>query len=330
MKTLHQHLQHPSVKLLSFKPVQGFASPHIQTILPVILTKGGTEPPSAPFFVQLSDGDSLYCKMSTPACWTPLHKTVLLLHGLGGSDSSAYMIRLARKMYLAGHRVVRVNLRGSGQGVHYARRPYNGGTSADILDVVQTMKKQTPHSPLILIGYSLGGNILLKLLGELGEKGTELVEKGIAVCPPIDLARTMELLCQGTNQIYHRYYVKGLRLLGAPWLKNQTIHSIVEFDTHVTAPQWGFRDAHDYYAQCSGILFLSKIRTKCELILSMDDPFVDYRPVMDLAVNTDVNIWLSRYGGHMGFWGWAGLEHGWNWLDGLLFKLVSKGLLNNN
>jgi len=314
---------HPAIQILPFRPLRGLSSPHLQTILPILFAKSGQEAPSAPFVIQLSDGDALYTRFSTPPYWKPNQKTIVLLHGLGGSDSSAYMIRFSRKLYLEGYRTVRINLRGSGKGVNYANRPYNGGTSRDILESLQTIKMQTPESPLILIGYSLGGNITLKLLGEMGDMASNLIEAAVAVCPPLDLMRTVELLSTQSNRRYHNYYVKGLRKMCSRWIKNRTLSSIFDFDNLITAPLWGYQSAEDYYLKCSSLSFIPRIQVPCHIIYSADDPFVDYRPALNLTLSGKVKIWISRYGGHMGFFGWAGKEHGCHWLDAILLKFIT-------
>lgn len=311
-----------AIKTLPFHPAVGLSSPHLQTILPTLLGKGGIEPPSSYFFIALEDGDILCCKMSTPPNWKPHQRTIVLLPGLGGTDTSNYMIRMSRKFYRMGYRSLRLNLRGSGQGIHFAQRPYHGGVSPDILQAIQTLKQQTPQSPIVLIGFSLGGNIALKLLGELGEQSSPLIETVIAICAPIDLKQTMNLLSEGFNRLYHRYYVKGLQRIGSRWIGKHTIRSLLEFDNLVTAHYWGYRDAFDYYHQCSSKFFLPHIRSSCHLIFAADDPFVDYRSALQNPLSSVVKIWLSQHGGHMGFWGWAGKRHGYNWLDALLIKLV--------
>ncbi len=321
LKDLSIKLQ-PNIEYLSFQPARGLRSPHLQTTIPIFFSKGGDEPPSIPYFVNLEDGDRLYCKMSTPHGWEPDQKTVVLVHGLGGTFSSVYMIRMSRKLYNKGMRVLRVNLRGNSEGIEFATRPYHGGTSQDILEVLHQIKNSTPKSPVTLIGYSLGGNISLKLLGELGDQAKDWIEKVIAICPPIDLKRTQDLLLYPSNHMYHRYYVKWLRILGRRWLGKQKIHSIFDFDTHVTAPYWGFKDPYDYYQQCSSKYYLSSIKQKTYLILAKDDPFVDYQSVLTSSCSSALKICLSKYGGHMGFWGWSGKEHRYQWLDAYLLSLV--------
>lgn len=311
------------IEHLPFRPLPGFSSPHLQTVLPTFFSQAGEAPPSAPFLVSLEDGDTLYCRISSPLSWKPQDKTVILVHGLGGdADTSNYMVRMSRKLYRSGYRSIRMNLRYAGEGNQYAKRPYHGGTSHDLLALVRALKDQSPQSPITIIGYSLGGNITLKMVGELKEKAHSLIEMVIAVCAPIDLQHTMELLKHPTNQLYHRYYVKALRKVGQPWIGKQSVKSILDFDNVVTAPQWGFKDAFDYYRQCSSQYFLSGIQQTCHLIFAEDDPFIDYRPALKQLHSPNMKLWLSPHGGHMGFWGWAGKEHRHYWLDRFLLKII--------
>lgn len=317
-KILHPHIEH-----LPFRPIRGLGSPHVQTVFSLLLSIAGAEPPSASFHVSLDDGDILHCMLSTPPAWTPFQKTILLIHGLGGSHSSGYMVRLSRKFYEKGFRVLRINLRGTGPGAALVQRPYHGGASDDVLQVVQALKKESPDSPIVLIGFSLGGNIALKLAGELEEKGQDLLDQIISVCAPIDLAYATNTLLSSSNLLYNQYYVKGLRRLGERWIGKEPIRSIVDFDHAVTAPQWGFKDAFDYYKQCSSCFLLPKISVPCNLIFSADDPFIDYRTALKHPLLPTTKVSLSQYGGHMGFLGWSGHEHRYFWLDHHLLSLVS-------
>lgn len=322
MKNLSFQFGKSMVESLPFHPPKGLTSPHIQTILPFIFDQVGQVPPSNTLVFQMHDGDSLSCKMSTPPDWKPHQKTIVFIHGLGGSDASSYMIQMSRKCYRKGDRVMRVNLRGAGEGMHMAKRPYHGGVSTDVLQVIRTLNEQAPHSPIILVGYSLGGNVILKLLGELGDNAKNLVEKAIAICPPVDLSHTVELLSKSSNQLYQHYYVKKLKRFGSRWIGNHSIKSILDFDNVVTAQQWGYRDAADYYRQCSSKFFIPEIRHETHLVFAADDPFVDCSSVLQNGSLPHVKMWISPHGGHMGFWGWAGREHGYRWLDALLLKLI--------
>lgn len=308
-----------TTKTVPFRPIPGFSSPHVQTIM-ASLSWPGNPPHSEPFRVSLDDGDALCCEVSTPAAWHPAQKTMIMIHGLGGSHASGYMIRLSRKLCAAGYRIVRLNLRGCGSGLGLSRRPYHGGASHDVLSVIRALKVETPLSPCVLIGFSLGGNIALKLAGELGS--SNLVHETIAICPPIDLAETADLLEHASNRFYQHYYLNKMRESGRQWFEKRSIRSIREFDDTVTAPQWDFRNAADYYNQCSSRFFLSRIKHPCHILFAQDDPFISYRTALETPLSELVKIWLSPKGGHMGFLGWAGRQHGCFWLDQLLLSWI--------
>jgi predicted alpha/beta-fold hydrolase len=312
-----------SFEHLPFQPFLGLSSPHIQTVL-ASFCRGKASPPSIALLISLEDGDQLCCEVSTPPSWQSDQKTVIMIHGLGGSHNSSYMIRISFKLYQAGYRVVRVNLRGCGSGRGLARLPYHGGISGDIIKIIHTLKQETPSSSFIVIGFSLGGNIALKLAGELAEAGNSLLQHTIAVCPPVDLAQTVKALSLPANRFYHRYYLNKLRQQRPNWFEACKIVSLYDFDNRITAPHWGFQNAWDYYEQCSSLLFLPRIQHSCHLLFAADDPFIDYRPALELSLLPSVKIWLCQYGGHMGFLSWTGSKHRYFWLDHLLLKWINE------
>lgn len=311
------------IDYLSFSPLPGFSSPHVQTILGTFI-RSGKAPPSTQLHVSLDDGDVLCCELSTPPSWTNTQKTIMMIHGLGGSHNSSYMIRLSRKFYQIGYRVLRINLRGCGSGKHLARLPYHGGVSHDVRRVIQEIKKQTPLSPLILIGFSLGGNIALKLAGESKPHQESMADHTIAVCPPIDLTRTLQMISHSSNRLYHHYYLKQLRPVAKQWTPDKLMTSMYEFDNHVTAQAWGFKDANDYYQQASSCFHLPDMQSSCQILFAMDDPFIDYKSVLERPLSPSIKVSLSKYGGHMGFVGWSGHKHSYFWLDHILHKWIAQ------
>jgi hypothetical protein len=315
------------VKKLNFKPLPGFSSKHLQTILPNYLAKGNA-PLSKNYPVILNDNDCLSCEISTPLNWVPHHKTVVLVHGIGGSHSSCYMVRITRKLHDKGIRVVRVNLRGVGSGIGLSKLPYHGGTSFDVLEVLRSLKTSMPLSDVILIGFSLGGNVILKLAGELGVNAKKYVKTFISISAPIDLAHSISMIEKPENHIYHQYFVKNVNKQGKSWL-NQKIKSLSEYDNNVTAPIWGFKNANDYYENCSSLAFLSKITEPTHLVFSLDDPFVCTRNLKNVTLPENVNIWVSKYGGHMGFLGNTPNTKHIFWMDQLLLNWIDDDFVTN-
>jgi hypothetical protein len=308
---------------LPFTPVRGLFSPHAQTALSCICPPG-TPPLSIPKIIFLNDGDALTCEISTPSQWKPTDKTILLVHGLGGSHESSYMVRLSRKCWEKGYRAIRLNMRACGNSSAYATRPYHGGVSQDLHEALLQFKKEAPESPIYLIGFSLGGNIALKLGGELGDEANDLLAMTIAICPPVDLGQTSAILSRPNHQFYNKYYIRHLAEQTAPWTGHLTFSTIYEYDQLVTAPNWNFKSPNDYYKKCSSRYFLPMIKHPCRIIFTADDPFIDYRCCIDEEIPGDVSFWISDHGGHMGFFGWSDATHKYYWLDYWLFNWLDE------
>lgn len=304
---------------LAFNPTPGLASPHAQMFL-ANFGPTGTEPPATKLLVELPDGDKLSCEVSTPPNWQPDFPTLVMVHGAGGSHLSPYMIRVGRRFFHANYRVVRINMRGAGSGVELCNLPYNFGTSQDIWEVVKKLKKDTPHSSIRLLGFSMGGSLIIKMCGELGEKAQEYVEGITAVCPVLDLVQTVKNISLKSNWLYHRYFLKKFLSQGRKWTGNRMLKSIQEFDEHVTAPLWGYKNAVDYYEQCSSCKFISNVKVSCDVLLAADDPFIDPLVLKQFKLSPYTKVWVTKHGGHMGFIGSDQSIQGPFWMDKLLLK----------
>lgn len=315
--------QKERIEHLTVNPPIGLSSPHIQTVLGYIAPYG-IPPPSTQSVIKLEDGDRISCEVSIPSGWKAADKTIILLHGLGGSHNSPYMIRLSRKFYQKGSKVIRVNMRGCGSGEGLTAKPYHGGLTADVLTVLKTLQLANPISPMILIGFSLGGNIALKLAGELGIIDNKLLALTIAVCPPMDLAHSSALLARASNRAYNKYYMNHLKKQAEPWLKGRMFLNLYEFDCLVTAPLWGFQGAFDYYQQCSSRFLIHHIKSPCRILFSADDPFIDYKVGMEFPLPPSVTLSLANCGGHLGFIGWAEIERDYFWMDQQLIQWVQE------
>jgi predicted alpha/beta-fold hydrolase len=229
--------------------------------------------------------------------WQPdrtQHPTLVLWHGLEGSTASAYMLSTAAKSFQRGFNVVRVNIRNCGGTEHLTPTLYHGGLTHDLRAVLDELINQDRLPRIVIAGLSLGGNLTLKLTGELGDKVPEQLRGVVAISPSVDLQASSDLLKQPRNFVYHRnflYYLKRRIMLKQrlyPELYDSSalrrISSLVQFDDHYIAPAFGFADARDYYAKASALPFLSRIRVPTLIIHAQDDPFIPFTP-LEKALN---------------------------------------------
>ena len=315
----------------SFNPFPLLHGPHLQTIAAAKLRLWRREPPGEVRVVALPDGDRIALVVSTPPQWRPDSPTVLLLHGLCGCHQSSYMMRLALKLWRRGIRAIRMNMRGCGAGVGLARQPYHSGRSPDVLAVLEALQGQSPQSLVTLLGFSLGGNVMLKFAGELGRRAEALCTQIIAVCPPADLAACSRLLSQPSNRLYERYFMR--RLLAAVAERHRLYPdlapvnlperlSLYRFDNLYTAPQCGFADADDYYARSSAASLVPQITLPCRILFAADDPVIDAAVFDCAALPPNVEVVRTSQGGHMGFLGRPGRPGGYRWMDACLLDWI--------
>ncbi len=324
-----------------FHPLPGLKSAYWQTILGSKL-KFHREPKSKTHYVRLPDQDQLAIEVSHPKDWQTNEPTVMMIHGLGGCHRAGYMVRLAHKLLKAGYRVVRINLRGCGSGFGHAKKLYHGGLSDDILAVLQHHQTLCPASSVTLVGFSLGGNMALKLAGELGDKGSDYLQQVIAVCPPIDLSHCSEMIGQPKNHTFRRYFMKKLKntvrrrhllfpdLPPPPKIRRFNMH-LHQFDDTYTAPHAGFKNAEDYYQQASAINVIDQIRVPCRMLFALDDPFIDSSILHQKKLPAHMELHLTEHGGHMGFLGSPRKPGGFRWMDHVLLNWIKHPptLINN-
>lgn len=318
----------------NFIPFPGLANPHLQTVLGAMAGwYGNSEPLSRVGQINLPDGDKLSIVTSTPAGWKGHHPTVIMMHGLCGSSLSPYMLRMTRKLMAAGYQVVRVNLRGCGHGQGLASKTYHGGISDDFFQVVRRNKETHPDSPVTMIGFSLSGNILLKLAGEMGPAFAAYAEKVIAVCPSIDLKDSAFRLQNKENLLYKKTFLDSI-IQSVEKRKNpynyrpkkplKSCTSMIDFDNLFTAPLWGFEDAFDYYEKCSSIKLIPSITVPCHILFADDDPIVNPNPVKEVVLPKNIDLVITAHGGHMGFLGHP-KSGDFHWMDAVLFHWVTLG-----
>ena len=309
-----------------FKPFPLFASCHTQTIIATFFKQSG-DLPSLNRFFYLPDGEKIIASISTPKNWKETDRTAIMVHGLCGSSESSYMVRIGKKLFDEGLRVIRVNQRGCGGGTGHGSKLYHSGASEDIWEVITEVKKDTPNSPITLMGFSLGGNVILKTVGERGEEAKALIDKVISINPPVDMQSSIELLSQ--NSFYERYFMSALReqvehlheaFDHLPPIRIPSDMTFLEFNELYIAPLSGHDEVRDYYHACSSGRLIHNIAVECHILFSLDDPVVDCSVVDFKEVPKNVNILITENGGHLGYLGTPGQKGGFHWLDSIVLK----------
>jgi predicted alpha/beta-fold hydrolase len=296
-----------------FTPAVLLRNPHFMTLLPGFWPRRALLagiPVESRFFTTEPHTQLLgFCH------WQPnrsASQTVVLVHGLEGCSESHYMHGIASKAYRSGMNVIRMNQRTCGGTEHLTPTLYNSGLSQDYRAVVSELARMDGLDQIWLVGYSMGGNLVLKAAGELGSSETALAGV-IAVCPNIDPTQCVRALEQPRNWLYHHHFLTQLKtrmrrkatLFPGRW--NLTglgrIRIISEFDDRYTAPDGGYASGADYYNRAGARHVLEKITVPTIIITAQDDPFIPYSMFSHTAIQQNPHIRLAapRYGGHCGF-----------------------------
>ncbi|MCU7996393.1 hydrolase [Shewanella glacialipiscicola] len=294
----------------TFMPPWWAKSPHIQTILPVF-TKVA-KPKLQRQRVELPDGDFVDLDwQDMPQAGKPI---VIIIHGLEGSAQSHYARRIlqaCKAQQLAA--VVHHHRSCSGEANRLARS-YHSGDTDDLQFSLSTLKSAYPQSPLLAVGYSLGGNVLTKYQGEYQDDS--LLARAVVVSAPLQLSACAKRLENGFSKIYQSHLIKQLRqkishklsdpdlAISMPLsrLEVERLNTFYEFDDKVTAPLHGFDGVDDYYARASGLPFVSRITKPTLIIHAKDDPFMTDEVIPHSSqLSGYVEYELHAYGGHVGF-----------------------------
>lgn len=309
----------------TFRPHPLVPGGHLQTILGCYFFRQPVPYTAAKHVVTLADGDQLVVHDDRPQKWQPGDPVALLVHGLGGSHLSGYMQRGASKLNAHGVRVFRMDLRGCGAGLGLARQLCHAGRSADVGAILHEIRQRCLHSPTVVIGFSMGANMVLKLAGEWGENSPENVLGVMAVSPPVDLHSCCDQIQKTARGFYDRSFLRGLRQYIALRQRSTPnvdtprfpagLRGIKDFDSHVTAPLSGFRDADDYYDQASSGPYLTKIRVPTLIVTAVDDPIVPVTTVQKASISDAVKLIVADGGGHLGYVAAKSKDPDCRWLD---------------
>jgi len=248
---------------------------------------------------------------------------VVIVHGLEGSCDSNYARGIADKAWARGFHSVRMNQRNCGGTELLTPTLYNSGLSGDYLAVL-TQLMEEGFEKILFVGYSMGGNLVTKMVGELGESAPKELRGVAVVCPALDLSRCADALEERQNYLYQWHFVRGLmeryrrkcELFPGRYLPNGfgPVRTVREFDDVITAPCFGFRDAEEYYESAGAKKVIDKVRVPLLMITAQDDPFVPYVSFLAAGVekNPMVRFVSPGHGGHCGFVSrFAGDERFW-------------------
>ncbi len=312
--------------MIPYRPHPLLRSGHLQTLMVGVLTGRRYPYHARPRRVPLlADDEALIVHEERGPPVAENAPLAILLHGLGGDHRSAYLERLAPRLRRQGRMVWRVDLRGCGAGISDAWRPAHAGASADLACVIREARRCHPQRPIDVAGFSLSGNILLKLLGELAsgqfassqvmpDVDATSIRSAIAVAPPIDLQRCSDNMDRWSRKIYTHYYLKVLheqvQLRRRQWPQWQripedpAIKTIRQFDARYTAPLNGFLSTGDYYARSSAAPWLPHICTPTTVLIDRHDPIVAFESLQAAKWNpASTRVVSTRRGGHMGYFG---------------------------
>jgi len=300
--------------LTPFEPHRGLTNGHLQTIVGNFLPRPAFQPPAVVETVEVdpADGSCILCYCHWQAAPDRSRRlTLVIVHGLEGSSDSRYIQGVTARAWSAGMNVVRMNMRNCGGTDALTPTLYHSGLSGDVGAVVLHFAGRFNLERVALVGYSMGGNLVLKLAGEWGRRAP--LAAVATVCPAIDLAAGANALHEPANRLYEWRFLRGLvrrfRRKAALFPSRYQawgigpIRSIREFDNKIVARYCGFRDADDYYHRAASARVIDRIAVPTLILCAQDDPFIRLLPETrsKLLANPHIAFVETRHGGHCAY-----------------------------
>jgi predicted alpha/beta-fold hydrolase len=306
------NLQTPTSSNGRFRPHPWLAGGHRQTILGYWIRRHLRWPhPAESRVVDTEDGARLLLRVTWQPGTRAARPALLIVHGLGGSDASAYVVSSGRLAFARGWHVVRMNMRGSGDSEALCPLLYNAGLDTDLLAAVEAVATTVPH--VAVVGFSLGANLALLALGRRRHRLPAALKAAVAVCPPLDLSACADALERPDNRLYQRYFMGMLaegyrrRQRRRPDLfeagRERGARTVREYDDRITAPYGGYRGAAEYYARSSAGPCLASIDRPALVLAASDDPMIPVESVTRWPAAHAVVREIQPTGGHVGFVG---------------------------
>ncbi len=304
----------------AFKPRRFLSNGHLQTIFGNFLRRQDRLPEPVAQLVEVcpARGRQIASQVLCHCHWQPLPErparpTVIILHGLEGSSKSQYVIGNANKLWLAGCNVIRMNMRNCGGTERLTPTLYHSGLSTDVERVLHFFCNSQKLQSIALIGYSMGGNLMLKLAGDLGAAAPTELRSVIGVSPAVDLQASADALHHWQNRFYERRFLRALlkrfrrKAMLFPHVfdpqRAAGIASLREFDDRITALYSGFKSADDYYHRAAAARVLHRITVPTLILHALDDPFVRLVEATraSIAANPAITLIETAHGGHCAF-----------------------------
>ncbi len=295
-----------------FRPRRPFLGGHAQTLAGNFLPRHNQLPAAEDRLFQVEADVQVLCHCHWQA--NRAHAmTLIIVHGLEGSSESRYVIGTGSKAWRAGMNVVRMNVRNCGGTEQLGPTLYNSGMSGDVGEVAKTLIEQDGLEQISFAGFSMGGNMVLKLLGEWGDQAPPQVKAGVGISPATDLAASADALHNPGNRLYEMKFLWSLRQRlqrkaalypGHFDLRHlRGVRSIRDFDDQVTARHFGFLDAQDYYTRASATHVLDRIAVPALVVHASDDPFIRVlaETRQKLLRNPHITWVETEHGGHCAF-----------------------------
>lgn len=329
------HVHHSEPTFPEFEPHPLIPGGHAQTLLGYYLPGKRFPYRAVRHVVVLKDGDAIVLHDDCPPNWNLGDSAALLMHGLSGCHRSGYMERTAGKLSDIGVRTFRMDLRGTGASAGLTRLAYHAGRTDDTLAALEEIGELCPRSPVCLVGFSISGNIALKLLGEAPGLLPENLTSAIAINPAIDPAVAVERLERPSGRLYDRHFARLLfrQLSASTRLLDQVPGSIRstkpprsmrEFDALYTAPMSGFDSAEEYYRKTASAGLIPNIQIPTLILAARDDPVVPVQSFEKLPPSPNVRLHITDHGGHLGFLARGNSDPDRRWMEWRVVDWVSR------
>jgi predicted alpha/beta-fold hydrolase len=307
-----------------FEPHPFLKNGHVMTIISAFVPRRFDTPSAESRLFQVDPESRLLAHCHWQPGKSKEAPVIVIVHGLEGSSDGNYVRGIAEKAYHRGFHVVRMNQRNCGGTEALTPTLYNSGMSADYRTVFEELSNADGFEQIFFAGYSMGGNLVTKMAGEFGSAFPKALRGVCAVCPALDLAASADALERRDNYLYQRRFVSGLmsryarkqklfperyKLDGLP-----AVRTVRQFDDLITAPQFGYRDAQDYYDNVGAKRVAAQIRVPMLMITAQDDPFVPYVSFLaaKISENPAIQFVAPQHGGHCGFISkFPGIERFW-------------------